>query len=123
MNVVAKYYKVEQHWKDYKKNNVMHHTRSEKYFNLLKIVKTKSDVHNVWVSFIEGLYQHSGILFCMMCSSFDYIDNEIKQGSLKMREFKNANIPHFKMIRKEPVDHLEDILDYKYSADMLTKCF
>jgi hypothetical protein len=27
-----------------------------------------------------------------MCSSFDYIDNEIQQGSLKMRDFKNAVI-------------------------------
>jgi hypothetical protein len=55
--------------------------------NLLMIVKTKSDVDNVWVSFIEGLHQHSGVLFCLTCSSFDYVNNEIKQGSLKMKNF------------------------------------
>jgi hypothetical protein len=57
-----------------------------------------------------------------MCSSFDYIDNETKQGLPKMRYFKNANISHFKA-KREPVDHLEDILDDKYLAEMLTKCF
>ena len=40
-----------------------------------------------------------------------------------MKDIKNANIPHFKTINREPVDHLEDILDDKYPADMLTKCF
>jgi hypothetical protein len=49
MNVVAKYYKVEQDWKDYQNSIGMHHTMPEKYFNLLMIVKTKSDVDNVWV--------------------------------------------------------------------------
>jgi hypothetical protein len=58
-----------------------------------------------------------------MCSSFDYIDNEIQQSSLKMRDFKNANIPHFKAVARMPVDHLEDILNDKYAAEMLTKCF
>ena len=77
MNDVAKYYKVEQDWTNYKKNNGMHHTRPEKYGDLLMIVKTKSDISNVWISFIEGLHQHSGILFCLMCSSFDYVDSKI----------------------------------------------
>jgi hypothetical protein len=40
-----------------------------------------------------------------------------------MRDFKNANIPHFNAIKREPVDLLEDILDDKYPADMLTKYF
>jgi hypothetical protein len=31
MNVVAKYYKVEQDWNDYKNSIGMHHTRPEKY--------------------------------------------------------------------------------------------
>ena len=123
MNDVAKYYKVEQDWNVYGNSIGMHHTRPEKYFTLLMIVKTKSDIDNVWVSFIEGLHQHSGILFCLMCSSVDYVDSEIKQDSLKMKDFKNANIPHFNTIRREPVDHLKDILDEKYPAEMLTKCF
>jgi hypothetical protein len=41
MNVVAKYYKVEQDGNYYKNSNGIHHTRPEKYFNLLMIVKTK----------------------------------------------------------------------------------
>ncbi len=54
--MVAKYYKVEQDWNDYKNSNGMHHTIPEKYFYLLMIVKTKSNIDNVWVSFIEGLH-------------------------------------------------------------------
>jgi hypothetical protein len=44
-----------------------------------------------------------------MCSLFDYVNNEIKQGSLKMKDFEYANIPHFKAIKREPVDHLEEL--------------
>ncbi len=58
-----------------------------------------------------------------MCSSFEYFDNEIQQGWLKMRDFKNANIPHFKVVARMPVDHLEDILNDKYESEMLTKSF
>jgi hypothetical protein len=123
MNMVAKHYKVKQDWNNYENSIKIHHTRPEKYFNLLMIVKTKRDINNVCVSFIEGLLRHSAILFCLMCSSFGYVDNEVKQGSLKMRDFKNAKIPHFKAANREPVDHLEDILDDKYPAEMLTKCF
>ena len=42
MNAVAKYYQVEQDWNDYKNRIGIQHTRQEKYFNLLLIVKTKS---------------------------------------------------------------------------------
>jgi hypothetical protein len=58
-----------------------------------------------------------------MCSSFDNVDNKIKQGSLKMRDFKNAKIPHLKAVKRESVEHLDDILDDKYPAEMLAKCF
>jgi hypothetical protein len=40
-----------------------------------------------------------------------------------MKDFKNANISHFKAIKREPVDHLEDILEDNHPAGMLTKCF
>jgi hypothetical protein len=40
-----------------------------------------------------------------------------------MRDFKNANIPHFKAVARMPVNHLEDILNDKYAAEMLAKCF
>ncbi len=58
-----------------------------------------------------------------MCSSFDLVGNDIQQGSLKMRDVKNANIAHFKAVSKKPVDHLEYILNDNYPAEMLTKCF
>jgi hypothetical protein len=58
-----------------------------------------------------------------MCSSLDYIDNEIKHGSLKMKYLIYANIPHSKAIRREPVDHLEEILEDHYPVDILIKCF
>jgi hypothetical protein len=40
-----------------------------------------------------------------------------------MKHLKNAEIPYFKKIDRKPIDHLEDILNGKYQADMLIKCF
>ncbi len=101
----------------------MHKTSAEKYFHLLIIAKTKIYVDNVWVSFIEGLHHHTVKIFCLTCSYFDYVYNEIEQATLKMKHFKTANIPHFKQNERTLIAHLEDILNDKYSTDMLTKCF
>jgi hypothetical protein len=101
----------------------MQKTRAEKYFQLLMNVKTMSAFDNVWVSFIDGLHCHTAILFCLTCSYFDYIDNEIKLATLTMKCLKNAEIPYFKKIVRKPTDHLEDILNGRYQADMLMKFF
>ncbi len=123
MDVVAEYCKVEQDWDEFKRIIWMHKTRAEKHFLLLVIVKTKNDVDNVLVNFIEGLHRHTAILFCLTCSYFDCIDNEIKQATMKMKHFKTANIPHFKQNKRTPIAHVEDFLNDKYPADMLIKCF
>jgi hypothetical protein len=40
-----------------------------------------------------------------------------------MKRLKNAEIPYFEKIDSKPIDHLEDILNGIYQANMLTKCF
>jgi hypothetical protein len=51
MNVVAKYYQVEQHWNSYTNTSSIRIqcTRPEKKINLLLIVKTKSEVVIIWI--------------------------------------------------------------------------
>jgi hypothetical protein len=123
MDVVAQYYKIEKHWEEFKRSKGMQKTRAEKYFKLLMIVKTMSVFDNVWVSFIKGLHCHIAILFCLECSYFVYIDNEIKPVTLTMKHLENSEIPYFKKNDRKLIDHLEHILNGKYQADMLTKRF
>ena len=70
MMFVAKQYSVDTQWKaylnDHNKNNC-----TENYYQLLLIVKIMSKQDNVWISFIEDLHQHAGIVMCLMCSVFD----------------------------------------------------
>ena len=122
MKIVADQYDVQDHWQNYLADNGDKHTQREKYDNLLMIVKTKSKSDNIWVSFIEGLHRHTAILFCMMCSYFN-CHNVIKLGSLSMKHFKQAAIPHFQKNLQKPKDHLEDILQGNFQADMLMKPF
>ncbi len=87
----------------------MQKTRAEKYFQLLMIFKTMSAFDNVWVSFINGLHHHTALLFCLTCSYFNYIDNDIKLATLTMKHLKNTEIPYIKKMDRKPIHHLEDI--------------
>ncbi len=98
MDVVAQYYKAEKHWEGIKRSKGMQTTWAENYFQLLMIVKTMSAFDNVWVSFTEGLHCHTAILFCLTCSDFDFIDNEIIPATLTMKHLKNAEISYFKKL-------------------------
>jgi hypothetical protein len=96
---------------------------AEKYFKLLLLVKTMSKEDHVWISFVEGLHQHAAIVMCLMSSGSDMVGNNIEQGSLKMRDFKQAGVPHFKSPKVSPLDHLNAILDGRFEAEMLMTPF
>jgi hypothetical protein len=59
----AEYYQVQDLWKDIAKPDC----DFERYLNLLLLVKTKSQVDNLWVSFIEGLHPHATMITCLLC--------------------------------------------------------
>jgi hypothetical protein len=73
MKDVPKYYKVDHIW-----NCFIQETSSKnpswQYFMLVKIVKIFSNNDNLWISFVEGLHRHAGILICLTYSEFDYED-------------------------------------------------
>ncbi len=98
MQYVAKHYGVEAQWKSYldgsRQNN-----HAKDYYRLLQIVKTLSNEDYVWISFIEGLHQHTAIVMCLTCSVFDLEDNNIENGSLIRKDFKLAGVPHKKNLR------------------------
>ncbi len=67
---VAKHYSADMQWKAYPNDHSKNHC-AENYYQLFLIIKTMSKQDNAWISFIEGLHQHAGIVMCLMCSVFD----------------------------------------------------
>ncbi len=90
---IAEYYQVQDLWKDFAEPDC----DFERYLNLLLLVKTKSQVDNLWVSFVDGLHWHASMITCLLCTKFDYSSNKIQLGSLDIQDFKNARVPHFKV--------------------------
>jgi hypothetical protein len=78
----------------------------ERYLNLLLLVKTKSHVDYLWVSFVEGLHWHAAMIPCLLRTKFDYSSNKIQPGSLDIQDFKNARVPHFKDPGVNPKEQL-----------------
>ena len=66
------------------------------YYNLLLLVKTTSTKDNVWISFVEGLHRHAAIVLSLLCSKFDYGNNNLLPKSIDITTFEKADIQHFK---------------------------
>jgi hypothetical protein len=81
---IAEYYQVHDLWKDIAKPDC----DFERYLSLLLLVKTKSQVDNLWVSFVEGLHWHDAMIACLLCTKFDYSSNKIQPDSLDIQDFK-----------------------------------
>jgi hypothetical protein len=96
---------------------------AESYCKLLVLVKTMSKEDDVWISFVEGLNQHTVIVMFLMCSGFDLVCNYIEQGFLKKKDFKQAGVPHFKSPVVTLLEHLNEILEGRFEALMLTTPF
>ncbi len=87
-NMIAEYYQVQDLWKDI----AIPDGDFERYLKLLLLVKTKSQVDNLWVSFIEGLHWRVAISTCLLCTNLDYSSNKIQPGLLYIQDFKNARV-------------------------------
>ena len=95
----------------------------ERHLNLLLLVKTKSQIDNLWVSFVEGLHWHAAMITCLLCTKFDYSSNKIQPGSLDIQDFKNARVPHFKDPGVTPKEHLKLTISGELEAKMLKSTF
>ena len=89
---IARYYDVYDEWVALEHRD----DKTKKYYNLLFLVKTKSNNDNVWVSFIEGLHRHAATIACLLCMNFNYDNNIINPGSFDLDDFKHADAPHYK---------------------------
>jgi hypothetical protein len=84
--MIAEYYQVQDLWKDIAKPDC----DFKRYLNLLLLVKTKSQVDSLWVSFVEVLHLHAAMITCFLCTKVDYSSKKIQPGSLDIQDFKNA---------------------------------
>jgi hypothetical protein len=87
MRMVAKDFGVYNEWNAYLKE-LKQDDCATKYYQLLLLVKTMTQDDHMWISFVEGLYQHAAIVMCLTCSDFDLQNNYIEQGSLKTKDFQ-----------------------------------
>jgi hypothetical protein len=115
----TKHYGVDNIWNSYMLGQGSGDS-ARNYFMLLKIVKNFSNNDNLWVSFVEGLHWHAAILMCLMCSIFDYEDNNLVHTSLKNKHFKMAGVPHYKESDLSPIQILNSIIKEEFNAPMLT---
>jgi hypothetical protein len=117
--MIAVYYQVQDLWKDIAEPDC----NFERYLNLLLLVKTKSQVDNLWVSFLEGLHPHAAMITCLLCTKFDYSSNKILPRSLDIQDFKNARVPHFKDPEVTVKEQLKLIISGEFEAKMLKSTF
>jgi hypothetical protein len=106
-------------WKDIAKQGC----DFERYLNLLLLVKTKSQVDNLWVSFVEGSHRHAAMITCLFCTKFDYSSNKIQPSSLDIQDFKNARVPHFKDPGVTLKEQLKFIISGEFEPKMLKSTF
>jgi hypothetical protein len=117
--MIAVYYQVQDLWKDIAEPDC----DFERYLSLLLLVKTKSQVDYLWVSFVEGLHWHAAMITCLLCTKFDYSSNKIQPGSLDIQDFKNARVPHFKDPGVTLKGQLKLIIRGEFEAKMLKSTF
>jgi hypothetical protein len=122
MRNVARHYDGEKLWKSYL-NSSREDNHAKDYYKLLHIVKTLSSCDLVWISFVEGLHRHAAIIMCLTCSRFDLEDNNINHNSLKKKDFKLAEVPHYKTPQMSPIEVLNEILNGSFDTPMLMNPF
>jgi hypothetical protein len=118
-NAIAKHFGVDEEWENVK----LKATPVEQYYQLLYLVKTKSTMDTLWISFIEGLHRHAAMVMSLLCSSFDLENNFINPCSLSMKDFKRANIQHFQWNEHTPSQQLNNIMKRDFQAPMMMSTF
>ncbi len=95
----------------------------ERYYELLFLVKSESEVDHVWFSFFEGMHCHAAIVTGLVCSKFNHLTNEIQPGSLILEDFRNGSIKSYKEPNTSVFDHLNQIMSKQFDAPMVHNQF
>jgi hypothetical protein len=96
---IAQYYDVETDWEALKKLGQEKKTITDAasaYYFLLKTVKCESKKDDVWMTFFEGLHQHSALMLSLLSSTFNIKENLFKNKSLNSQYFKEQHLVNFK---------------------------
>ncbi len=95
----------------------------ERYYKLLFLVKSASEVDHVWFSFFEGMHCHAAIIAGLVCSKFNHPTNKLEPGSLTLEYFRNGNIKSFKEPNTTVSDHLNQIMSKQFNAPTVQNQF
>jgi hypothetical protein len=122
---IAEYYEVAKDWKRLKKQGKEKGTMADAasaYSYLLKTVKCESK-DDIWMTFYEGLHQHSALILSLLSSTFNIKENMFKNKSLNSQYFKEQQLVNFKNEVSQPHEHLNEIFAKTRNAPMITKTF
>jgi hypothetical protein len=92
-------------------------------YYLLKTVKCESKKDDVWMTFYEGLHQHSALILSLLSSTFNIKENMFKNKSLNYQYFKEQQLVNFKDEVSQPHECLNEIFAKTRNAPMITKMF
>jgi hypothetical protein len=90
---------------------------------LLKTVKSESKKDNVWMTFYEGLHQHSALILSLLSSTFNIKENMFKNKLLNSQYFKEQQLVNFKDEVSQPHKRLNEIFAKTRNAPMITSAF
>jgi hypothetical protein len=93
------------------------------YYFLLKTVKCESKKDDIWMTFSEGLHQHSALMLSPLSSTFNIKENLFKNKSLNSQYFKDQHLVNFKDEATLPHELLNEIFVKTRNAPMITKAF
>jgi hypothetical protein len=123
---VATYFKVKKQWDELldqwnEEGEVV--IGFKRYYKLLILVKSASEVDHIWFSFFEGMHPHAAIFTGLVCSKFNHLTNELEPGSFTLEDFRNGDIKSFKEPYTTVSDHLDQIMSKKFNAPMFQNQF
>jgi hypothetical protein len=95
----------------------------ERYYKLIFLVKSTSQVDHIWFSFFEGMHCHAAIVEGLVCSKFNHSTNKLEPGSLTLEDFRNGSIKSFKEPGTTVSDHLNQIMSKQIDAPMFENLF
>ncbi len=123
---VATYFKVQKQWDELLfqwKEEVKVIIGFKRYYELLFLVKTTSQVDRLWFSFFKGMNRHAAIVAGLVCYKFKHSTNELEPGSLTLEDFRNGSIKSFKEPGTTVFDHLYQIMSIFFDAPMFENPF
>jgi hypothetical protein len=123
---IAQYYDVETDWEVLKKLGQDKKTITDAasaYYFLLKTIKCESKKDDIWMTFYEGLHQHSALMLSLLSTKINIKENLFKNKSLNSQYFKEQHLVNFKDEATLPHKHLNEIFVKTRNAPMITKVF